>query len=122
MELAGSPEALRALSELLRRSAERVEVPITGGIVVQEVTGGPLLVSLRNATTVAFSGGRDHLDIIWDSLEGVAEQSETADERGVNRHDHIEYLPGDGHLSPESMPLVIVADWPGDGSARGGAR
>ncbi|XVU29564.1 Imm32 family immunity protein [Actinoplanes sp. CA-054009] len=112
LEPAGPPDALRALSRLLGRSAERVEVPITGGTVVQEMTSGPLLVSRPNATTLAFSGGRDQLDIIGDALDGVAEESETAEDRNVNRHQHIEYLPGDTLLSPASMPLTIVADWP----------
>lgn len=78
----------------------------------QEVSNGPLLVSLRGATTLHFSGGRQYLDIVWDALDGVANQAMTADDRGINRHQHIEYLPGDEYRSPNSVPLVIVADWP----------
>ncbi len=113
LELAAPPpDALRALSGLLRQHAEPFEVAITGGIVSQEVTTGPLLVSLRGRTTLHFSGGREYLDIIWDALDGVAEQAETADDRMVNRHQHIEYLPEDDYRSPDSVPLVISADWP----------
>lgn len=72
----------------------------------------PLLVGLRGASTLHFSGGRDSLDIIWDALDGVAEQAMTAEHRHVNRHQHIEYFPGDAHRSPNSVPFVIVADWP----------
>jgi len=86
LELGGPPAALRALGELLRRHAEPVEVPTTGGTVAQEVTGGPLLVSLQGATTLRLSGGREYLDIFWGALDGVADQAETADDRGVNRH------------------------------------
>jgi hypothetical protein len=112
LELAGPPAALRALGRRLRQCAEPLEVAVSGGSVVQEVTGGPLLVSLRDVTTLHVSGGHEYLDILWDALDGVAHLSETADDRGVNRHQHIEYFPGDEHQSPDSIPLVIVADWP----------
>ncbi|BCB76923.1 hypothetical protein GCM10022251_76300 [Phytohabitans flavus] len=75
------------------------------------MTSGPLLVSLKGTTTLHFSGGPEYLGIIWDALDGVAELAETADDRGVNRHQHIEYFPGDEYRSPDSIPLVIVADW-----------
>ncbi|MFG2066707.1 hypothetical protein ACGFKZ_07610 [Micromonospora tulbaghiae] len=112
LELAGPPAALRALGRLLRQHAEPFEVGITGGVISQEATEGPLLVSLQGGTTLHLSGGREYLDIIWDALDGVAEQAETADDRRINRHQHVEYLPGDGYRSPDSVPLVIVADWP----------
>ncbi|MCP2323349.1 hypothetical protein HDA40_001856 [Hamadaea flava] len=112
VELAGPPAALRALARLLRQHPEPIEVAITGGVVCQEATAGPLLVRLQAGTTLHFSGGREYLDIIWDALDGVAEQTETADDQTVNRHQHIEYLPGDHYRSPDSVPLVIVADWP----------
>jgi hypothetical protein len=112
LELAGPPSGLRALGERLRQSAGQLEIAITGGFVAQEITGGPLLVSLRDATTLNFSGGPEFLDIIWDALDGVAEQAMTAEDRSINRHQHIEYFPGDEYRSPNSIPLVIVADWP----------
>nr|WP_143728436.1 hypothetical protein [Micromonospora cremea] len=112
LELAGSPAALRALSRLLRHHAEPFEVAVTDGAVSQEATAGPLLVSLQRGTKLHFSGGREYLDIIWDALDGVAEQAETADDRTVHRHQHIEYFPGDDYRSPDSVPLVIVSDWP----------
>jgi hypothetical protein len=112
LELAGPPAALRALGGLLRRHAEPFEVTITGGTVAQEVTSGPLLVTLRGTTTLRLSGGREYLDIFGDALDRVADQAESADDRGVNRHQHIEYLPGDEYRSPDSVPVVIVADWP----------
>jgi hypothetical protein len=87
---------------------------ITGGTVAQEVTSGPLLVVLQGTSRLCFSGGHEYLDIVWDALDGVAEQAGTAAERGVNPHQHIEYLPGDESRSPDSVPLVIVADWPGE--------
>jgi hypothetical protein len=114
LQIAGPPAALRTLSGLLRRHTEPVEVTITGGTVAQEVTAGPLLISRRDRTTLSVSAGRDYLDIFWDALDGVADQAETAEERGVNRHQHIEYRPGDDYRSPDSLPLVIVADWPDD--------
>ncbi|MFI7079590.1 hypothetical protein ACIBO1_20030 [Micromonospora sp. NPDC049903] len=100
---------------LLRAPAEPVEATITGGVVVQTETVGPLLVSLDGAA-LHFSVGRECLDIVWAALDGVAEQAETADDRAVNRHQHIEYLPGDGYRAPEYIPLVIVADWPEAGN------
>ncbi|MGC4895368.1 Imm32 family immunity protein [Micromonospora sp. DT31] len=112
LELAGPPVALRALSRLLRQHAEPFEVAVTDGAVGQEATAGPLLVSLQGGTTLHFSGGPEYLDIIWDALEGVAEQAETADDRTVRRHQHIEHFPGDDYRSPGSVPLIIVADWP----------
>jgi hypothetical protein len=92
LELSGPPSALRVLGEFLRRHAEPLNVAITGGLVAQEVSGGPLLVSLRDATTLHPSGGREFLDIVWDALDGVAEQAMTAEDRIVNRHQHIEYF------------------------------
>ncbi|MET7402028.1 hypothetical protein ABZS66_51955 [Dactylosporangium sp. NPDC005572] len=112
LELAGPPAGLRALGRLLRQHPDPIEVAITGGVVGQEATAGPLLVCQHSGATLHFSGGREYLDIIWDALDGVAEQAETADDRTVNRHQHIEYFPGDRYRSPESVPLVIVADWP----------
>jgi hypothetical protein len=112
LELAGPPAALRALAWHLRRHGEPLEIAIAGGSVAQEITSGPLLVGLRGASTLHFSGGRDSLDIIWDALDGVAEQAMTAKDRHINRHQHIEYFPDDEHRSPNSVPLVIVADWP----------
>jgi len=103
---------LRVLGEILRRHAEPLNVAITGGFVAQEVSSGPLLVSLRDATTLHLSGGREFLDILWDALDDVAEQAMTAEDRIVNRHQHIEYFPGDEYRSPNSVPLTIVADWP----------
>lgn len=112
LELAGPPAALRALGRLLREHAEPFVAAIAGGFVGQEATTGPLLVSLQGGTTLLFCGAREYLDIIWDALDGVAEQAETVKDRTVNRHQHIEYLPGNDQLSPDSVPLVIVADWP----------
>ncbi|MDO3683439.1 hypothetical protein [Micromonospora sp. C28ISP2-4] len=112
LELAGPPTALRALSRLLRQQTEPIEVAVTDGVVGQEATAGPLLVGLQGGTTLHFSGGREYLGIIWDALDGVAEQAEAADDRAVHRHLHIEYFPGDDYRSPDSVPLVIVADWP----------
>jgi hypothetical protein len=112
LELAGPPAALRALAVLLRHHAEPVEVSVTGGTVAQHVTSGPLLVDRQGATTMRLSGGREYLDIVWDALDGVADEAETTDDRGVNRHQHIEYLPDDEYRSTNSVPLVIVADWP----------
>lgn len=112
LQLAGPPSALRALSQYLRRPAETWNVAVTDGSVSQEVSSGPLLVSLRGTTALHFSGGRQFLDIVWDALDGVAEQAMTTDDRSINRHQHIEYFPGDEYRSPDSIPLVIVADWP----------
>lgn len=92
LELAGPPAALRSLGRLLRQHAEPCEVPITGRSVAQEVTSGPLLVSLRDMTTLHFCGSPAHLNIIWDALDDVADDAETADERHVNRHQHIEVI------------------------------
>lgn len=112
LELAGPPSGLRALSRHLRRHAESPTVTIAGGSVTQEVSAGPLLVSLRGATTLHFSGSRDALHIIWQALDGVADEAMTAEDQRVNRHQHIEHFPGDEYRSPDSIPLVIVADWP----------
>jgi hypothetical protein len=80
--------------------------------VAQEVTAGPLHVALQVATALRLSGGREYLDIFWDALDGVADQAEAADDRVIRRHQHIEYFPGDKYRSPDSVPLIIVADWP----------
>ena len=42
----------------------------------------------------------------------MTEQAETTDDYGVNRHQHIEYFPGDEYRSPDCVPLIIVAAWP----------
>ena len=116
LELAGPPKALLALGRLLRQHPETFRVAITGGVVSQEASAGPLLVRVQGETTLHLSGCREYLAIIWDALDGVAEQAETADDRTVLRHQHIEYLPGDHYRSPDSVPLVITADWPDGGS------
>jgi hypothetical protein len=118
LELAGPPDALRALGALLRRHESSVEVAVTGGSVAQEVTSGPLLVSLRDGSALHFSGARDLLDIVWHALDGVAEAAESAEDRHVNRHQHIEYYPEDEYRSPHSTPLTIVADWPDEPALR----
>lgn len=51
LELAGPPTVLRAVARLLRQHAGPPEVTITGGVVVQEETVGPLLVSLKGEAT-----------------------------------------------------------------------
>jgi hypothetical protein len=82
LELAGPPAALRALGRQLRQyGAQPLDVAISGGSVVQEVTCGPLLVSLPDAITLHVSGGHEYLDILWEALDGVAHLSETADDR-----------------------------------------
>ncbi|MGY0004669.1 Imm32 family immunity protein [Micromonospora sp. I033] len=114
LELAGPPAALRALALLLRKPQERVEAQVSGGVVVQERTEGPLTVSLRGDDTLHLAGGHRYLGIAWDAFDGVAEQAESAEDRGVRRHQHIEYLaPDDEYRSPRSVPLIIVSDWPG---------
>jgi len=85
---------------------------VTGGTIEQQVTTGPLLVTLQETNRLRFSGARDRLDIVWDALDGVADQAETAEDRHVNRHQHIEHFPGDERCSPASVALIIVADWP----------
>ncbi|THV36488.1 Imm32 family immunity protein [Glycomyces buryatensis] len=113
LELAGPPAALRALALLLRETQGRVEAQVSGGAVVQERTAGPLTVSLRGADRLHLAGGHRYLDIVWDALDGVAEQAEDAADREVKRHQHIEYLPPDDeYRSPLSVPLIIVSDWP----------
>jgi hypothetical protein len=77
-ELAGPPDALRALAELLRGSSEPVSVSIVDGFVAQDITSGPLLVGMHRGATLHFSGGRDSLDIIWDALQGVAASAATS--------------------------------------------
>lgn len=113
LELAGPPAALRALALLLRGAQGKVEAQVSGGAVVQEPTEGPLTVSLRGEDMLHLAGGRRYLDIVWDALDGVAEQAEAAEDRGVSRHQHIEYLPPDDeYRSPVSVPLIIVSDRP----------
>jgi hypothetical protein len=121
LELAGPPSALRDLGRHLSEHAEPLNVVIAGGSVAQEVTTGPLLVLLQDATTLSLSGSLQSLDIVWDALNGVAEQAETADDRNINRHQHIEYFPGDEYRSPDSVPLVVVADWPEPSRSRDSA-
>ncbi|MDI1461508.1 hypothetical protein QEZ54_11045 [Catellatospora sp. KI3] len=111
-ELAGPPDALRDLCRLLRADPEAIEVPVRGGTVAQARTAGPLLVGVRDGNVLCLSGGVEYLDIVWDALDGLAEQSETAEDRAIHRHQHIEYYPGDEYRSPDSVPLIIVADWP----------
>jgi hypothetical protein len=112
VELAGPPAALRVLAELLRRHEGPFEVAITDGTVAQEVTEGLLLVRLQSGTRLRFCGSTENVSSIWDALDGVADQAETAVDRGVNRHAHIETLPDDEYRSPDSVPFVITADWP----------
>jgi hypothetical protein len=63
LQIAGPPAPLRALSGLLRRHTEPVEVTTTGEAVAQEVTAGPLLISRRDRTMLSVSGGDEYLDI-----------------------------------------------------------
>jgi hypothetical protein len=55
-----------------------VAAQASGGVVVQERTEGPLIVSLRGEDTPHSSGGQRYLDIVWDAFGGVAEQAEGA--------------------------------------------
>ena len=112
LELAGPPDALRALGGLLRDRVEPLEVVVTGGTVAQKLTSGPLLITLRNGPMLHVSGGHEFLDIFWHALDGVADQADSAEDRRVNRHQHIEYFPGDEYRSPDSLPLAVVGDWP----------
>ncbi|GAA2644183.1 hypothetical protein GCM10010399_92650 [Dactylosporangium fulvum] len=113
LDLAGPPAALRGLAKALRGAPGTTEVRIRNGLVVQEVSAGPLTVRLQAGPALHLSGGDDTLGLVWDALDGVAGEAETATERGVERHQHIEYLgPDDVFRSPDSQPLVITADWP----------
>ena len=57
----------------------------------------------------AAEGNRRHR--VQAALGGVAEQTMTAEDWTINRHQHIEYFPGDEYRSPKSVALVI-ADCP----------
>jgi hypothetical protein len=116
--LAGPPGALRRLSSRLRASpVAEVALSDDGMILRQFVTSGGLRVAVDGVALV-LTGGPAALDLVWSALDGLADEAETADPQGVQRHVHIEYLgPGDEkYRSPDSMPLVISSDWPADKS------
>ncbi len=116
--LDGSPVALRRLAQLLRDAEDSdVEVKLGDGTAVlrQVPRGGPLRISVQEHT-IEVTGSPEGLNILWASLEGVADESDAERRAPVRRHAHIEYLgPGDEtYRAADSVPLVIGADWPAD--------
>lgn len=112
LELAGPPDALRALARLLRDAPKVCRLKIRNGLVVQVKGESVLMVQRQDGPVLRLSGDDAHLDIVWSALEGVAEAADIATGRHVNRHQHIEHFPGDVYRSPDSQPLIVTADWP----------
>lgn len=112
IELAGPPAALRALARLLRDAPKVCRLKIRNGLVVQVKGEGALLVQQQDGPILRLSGDDARLEIVWSALEGVAEAADIATDRTVSRHAHIEYFPGDDYRSPDSEPLIVIADWP----------
>ncbi|WP_238011136.1 hypothetical protein KZZ52_22440 [Dactylosporangium sp. AC04546] len=100
LDLAGSPEALRALAKALR--ATSAEAPLTNGTLVQTLTDAPLTVTLDPGPALHVTGSPSELEPFWSALESTAAESETAEDRsGAEPHRHV-------------GPLVVTADWPFD--------
>lgn len=112
LELAGSPDELRALARLLRDAPDVCRLTIRNGLVLQVKSEGVLTVRQQEGPVLRLSGDDTHLDIVWSALEGVAEAADIATDHQVKRHQHIEHFPGDVYRSPHSQPLIVTADWP----------
>ena len=78
LELAGPPDALRALARLLRDAPKVRRLKIRNGLVVQVKGESVLMVQLQDGPILRLSGDDAHLEIVWSALEGVAEAAEIA--------------------------------------------
>jgi hypothetical protein len=93
--LDGSPAALRRLEHDLASAPDEVTIPIDNWSLIQRRTDNPLLKVSLNGREVIFEGNLNALGLIYDSLTGVADEAESAVDRAVGPHAHIEYLGED---------------------------
>src|SRR4051794_34707237 len=100
LDLAGSPDALRALAVLLRDAGPDIEVPIRNGAVVQVRGDGPLVIELRGAPTLYLTGGDEALKEVWVALDAVAAEAPVPGQAAPHRH-----VEPDG-----SRGLVVTAE------------
>jgi len=115
--LEGSPAALRALALALSRGHSTV-IPLDtpGASVVQELNDSPrLMVAVGLALTLTLSGSAFALNLVWSALTATAESAARVTGEEVRRHTRIVYLGrGDQFRHPDTFPLVIGCNWPGD--------
>jgi len=111
--LDGSPADLRRLESDLASAPDEFTIPMVNGSMTQRRTDNSLLKVSVIGRELIIEGNWNALGMIYDSLTGVASEAESAVDRTVGRHAHIEYLGEDDQWrSPDTFPLVIGADWP----------
>ena len=111
--LDGSPADLRRLESDLASAPDEFTIPMVNGSMTQRRTDNSLLKVSVIGRELIIEGNLNALGMIYDSLIGVAGEAESAVDRAVGRHAHIEYLGEDDQWrSPDTFPLVIGADWP----------
>lgn len=86
---------------------------MVNGSLTQRRTDNALLNVSVVGRQLVIEGNLNALGIIYDSLTGVAGEAESAVDRAVGHHAHVEYLGEDDQWrSPDSFSLVVGADWP----------
>jgi hypothetical protein len=111
--LDGSTTDLRHLVSLLEVGSQEITVSLTTGAVTRKRTASPLLRVSAEADRLTVEGDDGALGRFYTAVMGVADDAESAEDRAIRRHAHIEYLGDDDRWrSADSFPLVVGADWP----------
>jgi hypothetical protein len=113
--LDGSPTELRRLAEALEAAPDEFTFPMATGSLTQLRTDDALLRVGVVDDSLTVEGNEHALGILYNSLTSLADIAESAEDRTIRRHVHIEYLgESDQWRSPDSYPLVVGADWPSE--------
>jgi hypothetical protein len=111
--LDGTPAQLRQLANALDAGPNVLTISMAMGSLTQVRTDDALLKVTVDDGTLTVEGDMGALGIFYNSLTTVSDDAESAEDRTIRRHAHVEYLgEGDQWRSPDSFPLVVGADWP----------
>lgn len=109
----GSPIGLRNFARLLEADADEIKVVMGTSTILRKRSENPLLRVSLKGDCLTVEGDNHALGGFCQTIMGVADDAESAKDRTIKRHAHIEYLgDGDRWRASDSFPLLITADWP----------
>jgi hypothetical protein len=114
----GSPADLRRLADNLdaRDSVVVVELSAPEGVALlrrQLTDDDRLRITVGPGPNLLVEGTASAIEIVSETMRGVAEAAQQVGRDAVQRHAHIEYLGEDDQWrAPDSFPLVVTSEWP----------